>query len=438
MARVTKERREIERLLWRAGFGPRPNEAANLARKGRRAVVEELLRPRGRQVGGAPPRVDGQPIDPINRWSHDTLWWFDRAVRTRQPLAERMTLNWHDHWATSNRKVGDTKLMMAHYWVLRRHALGRFRDLAHAMLRDHAMQVWLDLAGSEKGAPNENFARELMELFTLGVNNGYTERDIREAARALTGFTRDWRTDAFGYDPSVHDDGVKTILGKKGKWRPHDVVDIAIDDPHHAPFICGKLWAYFTPRPLPPRFLREMAATYRAAKTDVRPVLRMILNHPSLYADLDTPDFVKSPVVFAAGMLRGLNRGVTRPGWGWMLHQMGQAPFYPPNVSGWPSDEEWLSAASVRARFSAASAVVQDWLEDGSITANQSPTAAVRAAVKACGNPVITPSTERVLARYAVRAVDGRTDPWEVKHFFPERQRVMRHLILAGPDSQVC
>ena len=438
MARATKSQREIERLLWRAGFGPRPNEAANLARKGRAAVVEELLRPRGRQVGGPPARVDGVPLDPLNRWSHDTLWWLDRAVRTRQPLAERMAFNWHDHWATSNQKVGDTALMMQHYWVLRSNALGPFRTLAHRMLDNHAMQLWLDLTGSEKEAPNENFARELFELFTLGVNNGYTEKDIREAARAFTGFTRDWPSKQFGFDTARHDAGTKTVLGKRGKWNPHDIIDIAIDSPHHAPFLCGKLWAYFTPRPVPRRFLREMASTYRAAKTDVRPVLRMILNHPAVYADLSEPDFVKPPLVYVAGMLRALNRTITDDAWGWMLHQMGQSPFYPPNVAGWPSGTEWLSAASMRARFHAASRILDDWIEDGTIPATQSPQAAFASAVTACGNPALTPRAETVLTRYAARAVAGRTDDWEIKHYFPERQRVLRHLILAGPDAQVC
>lgn len=433
-----KGQREIERLLWRAGFGPRPYEAANLARRGRQAVIEDLLRPRGRQLGGRPPRADGSPLDPLNRWSHDTVWWLDRCVRTRQPLAERMTLNWHDHFATSNQKVGDRKLMMVHYWTLRTHAMGKFRTLARALVHDRAMQVWLDLAGSDKRAPNENFARELFELFTLGVNNGYTETDIREAARAFTGFTRDWKTNTFGFDATRHDNGTKRILGKSGRFSADDVVNIAIDSPHHAPFICGKLWSYFTPRPCPKATLNEMVRAYRASDTEVKPVLRIILNHPALYADLDQPDFVKSPVVYAAGLLRGLNRTITDDKWGWILDQMGQAPFYPPNVSGWPTNAQWLSASSVRARFHAAGQVIDEWVEDGSIAATQSPAVAVQRAIEACGGPVLTRRTTTVLDRYAVRAVAGRTDEWEVRHFFPERQRVLRHLILAGPDAQVC
>lgn len=438
MARVTKAEREVERLLWRAGFGSRPGEARRLARRGRRAVVEELLRPRGPEVAGPPARVDGAPLDPVNAWSHDVLWWLDRCVRTRQPLAERMTLNWHDHYATSNHKVGDVRLMMAHYRTLRRHALGRFRDLAHALLRDGAMQMWLDLAGSERGSPNENFARELFELFTLGVNTGYTERDVREAARALTGFTYDWESRRFGYDPDRHDRGMKRIMGRRGRFQPHDVVDLAIDNPHHAPYLCRTLWGHFTPRPCPPATLRAMVRAYRDARTDVRPVLRIILNHPALYADLDAPDMVKPPVVFVAGLLRRTNRGITTGDWGWMLGEMGQQPFYPPSVAGWQQNEAWLSPATIRARFHAASKMVDDWVEDGSIPVSESPAAAVASALTACGAPLLTARTRAALDRFARRSVAGRTDRWEVEHYFPERQRVLRHLILAGPDAQVC
>lgn len=438
MARVTKAELEIERLLWRAGFGARPGEARRLARRGRDAVVADLLHPRGPQVAGPPPRTADGPLDPLNVWGHDVLWWLDRCVRTRHPLAERMTLNWHDHFATSNRKVGDVGLMMRHYRVLRGHALGRVRDMLRALLADGAMQLWLDLPGSEKGSPNENFARELLELFTLGVNNGYDEDDVREAARALTGFTYDWDAKRLGFDPDRHDDGEKRVLGRRGRFRPEDVVDLAVSHPAHAPYLCRKLWAYFTPRPCPPATLRRMVSAYRAAHTDVRPVLRIVLTHPALYADLDEPDQVKPPVVFLAGALRRTGRGVTTDEWSWRLEEMGQRPFYPPNVSGWPQDEAWLSPATIRARFHAVSRLLEGTVADGSLPGTESPAAAVARALRACGDPPVSPRLRRVLERQARRAVAGRTEPWEVKHFFPERQRVLRHLVLAGPEAQVC
>jgi len=401
-------------------------------------AVDELLRPRGAALSGPAARVEGRPLDPLNAYGHDVLWWLDRAVRARHPLLERMTFNWHDHFATSNAEVGNTRLMLAQYWTLRRRALGRFRDLARAMARDRAMQLFLSLANSEVGSPNENFARELLELFTLGVNNGYTERDVREAARALTGFTYDWDTGRFGYDPDRHDGGVKRILGRVGRFEPLDVVDIAVEHRAHSPYICAKLWSYFTPRACPPAMLRRLVRLYRGAGTDVRPVLREILTSPALYAGLDEPDMVKPPFVYAAGMLRQTGRRVDDESWVWRLDQMGQVPFYPPNVSGWEGGEAWLSTSAIRARFDAATAVLYKRVRDGSISAKETPARAIARAVAATGRPTLGPRTARALRRYAVRSVAGRTERWEVEHYYPERQRVLRHLLLAGPDAQVC
>lgn len=432
-------RLRVERLYWRAGFGALPGEVNALARQPIGRVVQSLLTPRGAQLRRGPaPKVDGQPIDPFNEWGHDVLWWLDRAVRGRHPLVERMTLNWHDHFATSNSKVSDAKLMLTQYRTIRAHALGTFRGLAQAMLRDHAMQRFLDLDNSHKRAPNENFARELLELFTLGVNNGYTERDIREAARALTGFTFDWETKRFGFDPERHDAGVKVIFGRRGNFDAADVVDLAINHPRHAPYLCKKLWGYFTPRPCPPATLRRMVSAYRGSKTQIKPVLSIILTHPALYADLGEPDQVKPPIVYAAGMLRKTGRFVTFRDWSWLLDDMGQRPFYPPNVNGWDQDTAWMSTASVRARYSAASRIIKEMnIEDGSLSANQTPAKALEAALAATGDPWISPQTRAALMRYARTSVAGRTEKWEVKHYFPERQRVLRHLLLAGPDAQV-
>ncbi len=432
------DRAKVERLMWRAGFGGRPTQIDAMVRAGVSATVESLLRPRGRALAGPPARVDGAPLDPINTYGHDVLWWLDRAVRGEHPLVERMTFNWHDHFATSNDGVGDTRLMLAQYWTLRRGALGRFRDLARAITKDRAMQLFLSLANSEKDSPNENFARELLELFTLGVNNGYTERDVREAARALTGFTFDYDTKRFGYDPERHDDGVKRIMGRVGRFAPLDVVDIAIEHKAHAAFICAKLWGYFSPRPCPPTLLRSLARTYREAGTDVRPVLREILNHKLLYAGLAEPDMVKPPFVYTAGLLRLTGTGVSEDSWRYRLDQMGQVPFHPPNVSGWEGGTAWLSTSSIRTRFEAASAVVSDVVKDGSISAAQTPEQAIAKALSATGHPRVGARTASALRRYAVQSVAGRTEKWEVEHYYPERQRVLRHLLLAGPDAQVC
>lgn len=432
-----RERAKAHRLLWRAGFGGPVDEVEKLAALGFPKAVDRLLRPRGPALRGRPGAVDGHRLDPRNTYGHDVLWWLDRAVRARHPLVERMTFNWHDHFATSNDDVDSARLMMRQYFTLRRHALGRFRDLARAIVRDGAMQLFLSLANSSKDAPNENFARELLELFTLGVNNGYSERDIREAARALTGFTFDWDRQRFGWDPDEHDGGLKRILGRRGRFMPLDVVDIAVGHRNHAPFLCRKLWGYFSPRPCPPGLLRAMVRAYRASGTQVAPVLRLILNSRAFYRGLGEPDMVKPPFVYLAGMMRLTGSRVRSDDWVWMLNQMGQVPFYPPNVSGWEGGPAWLSTASVRSRFQAASYLLYKDIKDGSVPLTETVDAALASADTATERPWRSGRTGQALRRYAQRSVAGRTEDWEIKHFYPERQRVLRHLLLAGPDAQV-
>ena len=185
---------EAERLLWRAGFGPRRGEAARLAQLGLDGAVRSLTRPAGETWVGPPPHDEkGRRLAPADAWGHDHLWWLDRMVRTSRPLVERMTLNLHDWFATSNSGVGSQKLMLAQNRLLRRYALGNFGHLLTSITANPAMLLWLSGVDNEKGSPNENYGRELMELFTLGEGNGYAERDVREQARALTGWTSTWK-----------------------------------------------------------------------------------------------------------------------------------------------------------------------------------------------------------------------------------------------------
>src|SRR4249919_3372701 len=212
---------EAERLLWRAGFGPRRGQAASLAGLGLDGAVRSLTHPPGERWIGPRPRDDkGRPLAPADAWGHDHLWWLDRMVRTRRPLVERMTLVWHDWFATSNAGVGSQKLMLAQNRLLRRHALGSFDSLLYAITANPAMLIWLSGTDNRKDAPNENYGRELMELFTLGEGNGYTESDVREQARALTGWTSTWTRNKcpvnFRFDPTRHDPGAKTVFGKRG------------------------------------------------------------------------------------------------------------------------------------------------------------------------------------------------------------------------------
>ena len=416
------ERARIERLLWRAGCGPRPGEVDEWTGRGESQLVEWLLSPEGDELDGERPIIDGKPLDPANVGDHDILWWLDRFVRTRQPLAERMAFNWHDHFAVSNHSVGDAHVMLRYAGTLRRHSLGSVRELTLAMTHEPAMWMFLDLSGSHRDDPNENFARELFELFTLGANNGYTEADIREAARALTGFWWSYDERKGGWDPDAHDHGIKTIFGASGPFMPRDVANLAIDNPAHAPMMCAKLWSYLSATDCPTDLLDAMVAEYRGSDTQLVPVLRLALSHEAFFAG-DEPDQVKSPLLYLSGLLRGVGRPVDLPDWAWRLSEMGQVPFYPPNVSGWSSGDAWLSTATVRARFQAAERVVRDL----DLQTSGEPAAAVEAVRSAIGQPWASETTIDALVSFTSSTTIPR----------PERLRVIAQCLLAGPDAQV-
>src|SRR5262249_45861914 len=241
---------QAERLLWRAGFGPRPGEAQKLARLGLEGAVHKLTHP-GREhlVGHKPHDEKGLPLAPADAWGHDHLWWLDRMVRTSRPLVERMTLTWHDWFATSNDGVDSQRLMLRQNGLFRRNSLGSFRELLLEVTHDPAMLLWLNGVENEKGAPNENYAREMMELFTLGADRGYTESDVREQARALTGWARDWKYGRpyFHYDRNRHDAASKRVFGKTGRYDWRDACLLALNNTDHASYFVTKLWSYFIP-----------------------------------------------------------------------------------------------------------------------------------------------------------------------------------------------
>ena len=362
----------IERLWWRAGFGPRPRDL-----RGRRThadLVHEFLHPRGATLEGPEPRVDGRPLNPANQYGHDVLWWLDRMVRGRHPLVERMTLNWHDHWATSNDKVGDVKLMMRQQRTLRRYALGNFRTLARAMVRDGAMQIWLDLAGSSDEAPNENFAREFFELFTLGREQRlHGEGHPRGRARPDGVHVR-LRHEALRLRPQAarrrheaHPRPARALRPARRR-RPRAREPAPRRLPVHA-----DLGLLLAPHPARRGCCKQLVAAYTQSGYEVAPVLSLILADGALYADLEEPDMIKPPVVYVAGMLRQTGTYITTDDWVWMLDQMGQRPFYPPNVSGWEQNEAWLSTSALRMRFQAAASLLHDAIEDGGIPATRTP-----------------------------------------------------------------
>ena len=246
---------QAERLLWRAGFGPSParRPSSSLGLKG---AIQSLTRPSGAAVLTGPvPNDNGDPLEPLDRYGHDHLSWLDRMVRSNQHLVERMALIFHDWFGLRRDDVGQMDLVMAHIDLFRTQGLGSFRDLLMAVTRDPAMLLFLNGANSDENHPNENYGREVMELFSLGADRGaYTEIDIREAARALTGWRADYvdgtGSTNFHYDPAAHDNRNKTIFGHTGNFDWRDVVDLCIGNPYHrSHFVLKKMWSYFVPVP---------------------------------------------------------------------------------------------------------------------------------------------------------------------------------------------
>ncbi len=299
-------------------------------------------------------------------------WWLYCMLQGGHPLREKMSLFWHNHFATSIVKVRDPDLMFRQNVLFREHALGTFGPLLQAATRDGAMLLWLDSNSNVKGKANENYARELMELFSLGVGN-YAEKDVREAARAFTG----WHTDGIGFrfNEAQHDDGDKTVLGKTGAWKGDDVVKIALEQPACARFLVRKLYSFFVSEIDPPAALLEpLCASFRKSEYDVASLVKTMLASRHFYSDHAFRTRIKSPVEFALGAVLATYRRYdesdphSRP----LAHQslirwltgMGQTLFAPPNVKGWPGGRTWLNTATVLERNNFAAALVSGvvWL----------------------------------------------------------------------------
>jgi uncharacterized protein (DUF1800 family) len=432
---------QAERLLWRAGFGPRPGDVERLAAKGLRSAVFSLTRPGAERLEGPAPSVDGEPLAPADAWGHDHLWWLDRMVRSNRQLVERMTLNWHDWFATSRSGVDSGRLMLNQNQLLRRNALGNFGTLLAKVTVDPAMLLWLSGSDNNRWSPNENYAREMMELFTLGAGRGYSERDVREQARALTGWRNDWDDGVgphhFRYDRKFHDDGRKRVFGRRGRFNWHDSVRMCLEHPKHPSFLVAKLWAYFVPTPPDAATARALERMYVRGHRRIRPLVEAILMHPDLY---DGPRMVKPPVVYVAGLLRATGKGIDRDDWTWICDLAGQVLFRPPNVAGW-DESRWLDTATFRGRWLAANKVMEGLaIDPGEQPATRVEPAeeAVASALAFWGNPSVTDQTRGALVRFAADAGALVDRKWKIGSYPVVRQNALRMLVAASPDMQTC
>ena len=338
-------RRQAAHLSRRAGFGPTPQEVDALAGLGMQHAVDSFLHPSVPELDF--PDVPDGMFDPKTRVSAPQNWWLDRMLRTRRPLVEKMTLFWHGHFATSYTKV-PTYLMVAQINLFRSQALGNFRTLLLSVARDPAMLIWLDNRSNVAAHPNENFAREVMELFALGLGN-YSEDDVKDAARAFTGWTVDTHGAAV-YKENLHDAGIKTILGRTGPFGSEDVVNLIVAQPVHQRFICRKLLEYFV--------YSDPAQVYAISGYDLARTVGTVLRSNVFNSSRAYRALPKSPIEFTIGILRYLGVQQIPPDTVTWLRRMGQIPLAPPSVKGWDGGPAWINTATLLARFNFVSKVV--------------------------------------------------------------------------------
>lgn len=269
-------------------------------------------------------------------------WWANRMVASPRPLEEKMALFWHGHFASNEAKVRDYRKLLGELEIFQKQGLGNFRDLTVAVAQSPAMLSFLDAGVNVKGASNENFAREIMELFTMGVGN-YTEKDIREAARAFTGWN--YADVNFVVNKDQHDDGEKTVLGKTGRFDGVDVIDIIMQQPCTADYLAGKIYRYFVREELSPVLQKQLGATLRDSHYEIRPLLEKIFLSRDFYSRASVGTQIKSPVQLAISTYRkmGLSNVPGVPDFNQATGALGQQLFSPPTVAGWPSGQSWIT-----------------------------------------------------------------------------------------------
>jgi uncharacterized protein (DUF1800 family) len=360
---------EARILLNRTSFGGTEQEVAEFAQLSRAAAVDRLLRGTLSVARTAPPAWVDNPITPpreirdmdperrkdyirgeIMRGVELRTWWVSEMLTTTSPLTEKMTLFWHNTFVSSQQKVKYSQLMYRQNVLLRKNALGNYGTLLHAVSRDPAMLIYLDSANSRKGTPNENYAREVMELFSLGEGH-YSEQDIKEAARAFTGWSVEPQTGDYKWRPFFHDDGVKTVLGRTSNFDGDAVLDVILAQPACAEYIVGRMWREFVAPEPDPAEVRRIAAEFRASRYDIKTALRDILTSNAMYATENRANLIKSPVDLVVGTLRQFQFTVPDPlPFALNLAQLGQNLMSPPNVKGWPGGEAWINSTTLLAR----------------------------------------------------------------------------------------
>jgi uncharacterized protein (DUF1800 family) len=374
------DREQVAHLLRRATFGPTAADVDAAVAAGFEATLSALLAPSGVDEGASstPPPMLGidavaaLPKQPDREARADARqaareqilaverWWVHRMAAARHQLTEKMVFFWHGHWATSVQKVKSGPLMLRQLDTMRQAGRGDFAVLAKAMLRDPALIVWLDGQRNTRQAPNENLARELMELFTLGIG-AYGETDVKAAARALTGWSVDRAAATAALVANRHDSGPKTILGQTANFDVDSYVDLLVAQPAHGPFLARRLWFRFaSDQPMTAATEDRLVSAYRPGR-DVNALLRVMFADAAFAGTRG--QLVKQPVEWAVGAIRQLGINATDDQTRQILGglgNLGQLPLRPPSVGGWPAGPAWLTTSSLQARLRLAAALAAE------------------------------------------------------------------------------
>jgi uncharacterized protein (DUF1800 family) len=351
----------IPHLLRRAGFGAGPAELDQYRQLGFADAVDRLVS--YASVDNSALEASMPTIDLTQKGvAGISEAWLQRMLHTARPLEEKMALFWHGHFATGDSKVRSAALMWQQNALFRSNAAGNFHDLLLGVAKDPAMLKWLDGNENHKAIPNENFGRELMELFTLGVGN-FTEDDVHAAARAFTGWHA--RNDVFQFNARDHDTDAKTFLGQTGPWDGGDIINIILQQPAHATFLMTKLYRFFVDPNPSSDTIQKYADIYTRNLYNLAPVLQAMLTSPEFQAQSAVHGLIKSPTEYLVGALKHL--GITAipkqaPG---VLTILGQQLFNPPNVAGWPGGPAWINTGTILNRYNAANRLVTARTQDG-------------------------------------------------------------------------
>lgn len=436
------DRALVAHLFRRAGFGLQPSEVTGASHKSWKTLVGELVDGLSAVDGGAKkahlPHLTTMPeanapgynYDAWDEYSKLITWWTDRMVVTETPLKEKLVLLLHRQFPTSWDKVYWASMMHAQNEIFRTKGAGNFETLVQTIAKDPAMLIWLDTDASHKDAPNQNFPRELMERFTMGVGN-YTQEDVIQASRCFTGWELDRQTGRFYFNAYDHDNGVKTFLGRRGRFTGEDVIHFVTRTAASHRWVTARLWSWLA-YPVTPHdaVVAELAAGY-GRDLHIGRLLEAILMHPAFRSTQAVNGLVKQPIEWIVGAMRLLGLRASDLSAGelpWLYSLLGQIPFTPPSVGGWGANQYWQSTGGAAGYIQVASALAGAADLTHIEAEKDKPATQVALACELLGLSKVSPATRQALERLA-SAMKGWTGSW------PSQQIVT--LALLSPEFAV-